>query len=494
VRAAWLAIALVACSNHHPAKKDSGPPGGDGSGAACTLDTQCTAVSGEKCCSGICTQTADCSFSVLGVTPAEGFVNGGAWVVVSGTGFTPDMKVFIGDGRAPVRVDSATTALIQTPPGPAGMTDVKIVSGMQTAALPGGFQYRTAGLETTWEQKPLQVVRGEDPAIAVLQDGRVLIAGGTTVPDSAANTLATAEIYDPATDMVMPAANSMSTVRWHDGAITLMSGKVLIVGGAQGQGDQTAADLFDPVSNTFTPTANKLNRPRIYVRSVLLPDGRVFISSENDATIELYDPKTDSFTLVDHTQPHVYGFAVRLRDGRVLLGGGDGGTRAAEVFDFDNSTITPATPMVQGRSMLTAHTLPSGQVLVIAGASMSAGGITDPLASMETFDPTTLAFTATGYSLTTPRTWHASALVRDGTVLVMGGYTVSGQCNSSVASVEQVDPAAGTVTAFPTLLNTNTEWTAAVLQDGSIVGVGGGACGTTMALPDIDFLKGAPIQ
>jgi hypothetical protein len=95
------------------------------------------------------------------------------------------------------------------------------------------------------------------------------------------------------------------------------------------------------------------------------------------------------------------------------------------------------------------------------------------------------------YQLMTPRTWHASALVRDGTILVMGGYTVHGQCNSSVASVEIIDPVAGSVLPFSSLPNTNTEWTAVTMLDGSVLGVGGGACGTSMALPDIDFLAGS---
>ena len=62
-----------------------------------------------------------------------------------------------------------------------------------------------------------------------------------------------------------------------------------------------------------------------------------------------------------------------------------------------------------------------------------------------------------------------------------------------MSSVETIDSAAGTVTAFPALPNTNTEWTAVTLLDGSVLGVGGGACGTTMALPDIDFLAGTPV-
>jgi hypothetical protein len=38
-----------------------------------------------------------------------------------------------------------------------------------------------------------------------------------------------------------------------------------------------------------------------------------------------------------------------------------------------------------------------------------------------------------------------------------------------------------------------TEWNAVTLLDGSIVAVGGGACGTTQALPEVYFLPGAPI-
>lgn len=506
-----LSVALLftgSCNgcDHAGGHDGGGGSGGDGGGVAdmavppgaCNVDQDCN-NSAQHCCSNVCVETASCALAVTQVTPAQGFQNGGEFVVLHGAGFAPGMKVFIEKGRAPVQVLDAQTARIQAPPGPVGMQDLAIDVGGNSAILHQGYSYRSAGLEMKWEQKPLVKVRGEDPGIAVMQDGRVLVAGGTTVPDDATMALATAEIYTRATDSVAAAANSMSTPRWQNSAVTLLSGKVLVVGGAGGvggtiNGDGQAADLFDPTTNMFAPTANKLNMPRIYTRAVLMVDGKVFISSANDASIEIYDPDTDKFTLVAHTQLHQYGFVVRLRDGRVLLGGGDGGTVAAELYDSDTGTFT-ATPtmMTQGRSMLTAHTLPDGRVFIIAGASMSAGAITDPLATIDIFDPVNGMFTAAPYTLTTPRCWHASALVRDGTILVMGGYTMHNACDSSVAGVETIDPVAGTVTAFPSLPNTNTEWTAVTLLDGSVLGVGGGACGTTMALPDIDFLAGAPI-
>lgn len=504
-----VALFSAACDGcHHKSGSGDGGGGGGadlGGGAsdlavapgACNVDGDC--MSAERCCSNVCVETSDCALAVTQVMPATGFQNGGEFITLKGAGFAAGMKVFIEKGRAPLLVLDPQTARIQAPPGPVGMQDVTITVAGASATLHNGYAYRSAGIETTWEQKPLTKVRGEDPGIAVMQDGRVLVAGGTTVPDDATMALATAEIYTRSTDMVTLAANTMSVPRWQDSAVTLLTGKVLVVGGACSfgkpcNGDTQVADLFDPTTNMFTPTANKLNMPRYYTHAVLMVDGRVFVSSANDASVEIYDPAADKFTLVSHTPLHQFGYVVRLRDGRVLLFGGDGGNQAAELFDSDSDTFTATGSMVQGRSMLTAHTLPDGRVLAIGGASISAGGINDPLASIDIFDPVNGMFTAAPYALTTPRCWQASALVRDGTILVMGGYTVSKMCSSSVATVEKIDPVAGTVTAFPSLPNTNTEWTAVTLLDGSIIGVGGGACGTSMALPDIDFLAGTPIQ
>jgi hypothetical protein len=456
---------------------------------------------GSLCCASACVETAACSFAVTSIKPATGWQNGGDWITVTGQGFTAGMKVFIGDGRAAVKVLDAKTARIKTPPGPLGASDVKVQLGSSTAVLHGAFQYSSAGLTTPWEQKKMPTVRGEDPGVAVMQDARVLITGGTTKPDSTADALSTALVYTRMTDTVTDVTSPMSTTRWQHSAVTLLDGRVLVVGGACyndlsncNGSDPTAADLFDPQSNMFTPTKSKLNIGRAYTRSVLLPDGRVLIASANDGSLEVYDPDQDAFTLVQNpvsAAPHLFGFMVLLRDGRAMVGGGDGGNTRVELFDPDTNMITATGALNQGRSMLTAHTLPDGRVLVIGGASQSAGGITDPLDSMEAWDPKTGTWTTLPYKLSIGRCWHASALVRDGSVLVMGGYTAHGDCNSLIDTVDQVDPVAGTVMPFATLPNKNTEWVAVTLLDGSVLGVGGGECGAAEALPDIDFLPGA---
>jgi N-acetylneuraminic acid mutarotase len=223
------------------------------------------------------------------------------------------------------------------------------------------------------------------------------------------------------------------------------------------------------------------------------------ITSDSSGTAEIYDPVADTFST--RTLPTVHYFGqriVRLRDGRIMIMGGDGcGTGTCTIaqndvaiYDPKTDKLTAAKPMNFGRTQFTAHVLPDGRVMVFGGASVSAGGVQNPMDSIEAYDPTNDTWTTQTYKLLVPRTWHASALVRDGTILVMGGYTQNGSCAPS-DKVDQVDPVAGTVVPFGTLPDPNTEWNAVTMLDGSVLGVGGGACGGN-ALPDLDFLPGAP--
>ena len=109
--------------------------------------------------------------------------------------------------------------------------------------------------------------------------------------------------------------------------------------------------------------------------------------------------------------------------------------------------------------------------------------------TIELWDPKTSTFAYAPYKLTKPRGWHGSALVRDGTILTLGGY--QNGCTPT-DTVDQIDPAKGVVTTFANLPHWNTELNAVTLLDGSILGVGGGECGASSAYPDLDFLPGAP--
>lgn len=468
--------------------------------------TACTP--GDLCCEGRCVKSASCAFAVLTVSPLRGNQSGGDYLTLKGSGFTPGMSLFIGDGRAPVLVIDAKTARAQTPPGTVGTYDITIANAQGSSTTRKAFDYIAGGVKLPWQKEPLQVVRAEIPGIAVMQDGRVLVAGGTTKPDFPDQGLNTAEIFTRGTgtnpNKVTPAKNAMSIKRWRNAAVTTLDGRVLVAGGSYCTMENCKlADLFDPATDTFAPAPTPMNEARggsVYssVRGVLMVDGRVMITSSDSMTSEIYDINANTFSTAPLVSIHRFGHQLlRLRDGRVMLLGGDGcgsgpcgasAQKEVEVFDIATNKWTAVAPLIVGRAMFTAHTLPDGRVMVFGGASISAGGVNAPLDSIEAFDPAQGVWTAMTYKLGVGRTWHASALVRDGTVLVMGGYTLQGSC-APTPTVDQVDPVKGTVVSFGMLPTPNTEWSAVTMLDGSVLGVGGGACGG-MALPDLDFLPG----
>src|SRR5207244_1652456 len=81
-------------------------------------------------------------------------------------------------------------------PGPAGLYDVKIMLGGLTATLKDGFRYDMGGLKPPWQTVKMAHRRGEHPGLAVTQEGPVLVAGGTTVPDDFSTGQTSAELFD----------------------------------------------------------------------------------------------------------------------------------------------------------------------------------------------------------------------------------------------------------------------------------------------------------
>ena len=512
----------AACSSSAVVKKMGSTGTGGGGGAGTSTGTgsgapdasACggqTCMSDELCCAGVCVETAACSFALTSVTPASAYQSGGDWLKLQGAGFAKGMRVFVvntdgrGDGRAPMRVVDAGTATVRAPPGPVGVHDVRVELGAAKATLRGALQYGAGGLMPPWEHVSMSTVRGEWPALAVLEDGRVLIAGGVTTPDQPSTGLGTVELFSrdaQGNGQAMLSQSTMSTVRWRAAAVPLLDGTVLVVGGAcwpDGSGltgDATAADLFDPTTGAITKTPQPLNKPRCDARAVLLPDGRVFVTSANDPTAEIYDPDAQSFSLVTPSSPHPDGLVVRLRDGRVLLAAGLVGsapTAAAEVFDPDADTFASTGALAVGRYFGAASTLPDGRVLALGGAQGNTGSWT-PLDSIELFDPAVGTWSLAPYKLSVPRYGLAGTLVRDGTVLAIAGYTTPNDCSKVSATVDVVDAVQGTVTDFGSALpEANAELNATTTLDGSIVVVGGGACGQSFAQPYIDFLAGEPV-
>src|SRR3954454_23896544 len=157
-------------------------------------------------------------------------------------------------------------------------------------------------------------------SVAMLGDGRVLMAGGreqSTQPDTAA-----AELYDPRTNSWTPAP-PMNEPRASATAVTLRDGRVLVVGGRD-QADYRSAELFNPATANWTRAASA-NAPHDASSAVVLGDGRVLfvgghVYDRQSGDAEIYDPAADRWS-VTAAMRHLGGAGqavAGLHDGRVL--------------------------------------------------------------------------------------------------------------------------------------------------------------------------------
>ncbi|MFL5731688.1 MAG: Kelch repeat-containing protein [Chloroflexia bacterium] len=277
---------------------------------------------------------------------------------------------------------------------------------------------------------------------------------------------------------------SMTLSRGAHTATLLQDGRVLLAGGQQ-RGDQltNTADLYDPATGKFTPTGS-MTVPRAYHSAALLPDGRVLImggsNADGNRSAELYDPATGKFTptgsmTVGRWEPFA---ATTLKNGKVLVTGGlsDGKmTAVAELYDPSTGSFSPTGSMNEGRVNNTATLLADGRVLVVGGGVAGVGSEPDRvLASAELYDPITGAFTRTG-NLLTARYKHGAALLRDGRVLIVAGSNER-QMAGLYTSVEIYEPATGKFTSAGNVAIPRFKLPAglASLPDGRVAIAGGG--------------------
>lgn len=162
-----------------------------------------------------------------------------------------------------------------------------------------------------------------------------------------------------------------------------------------------------------------------------------------------------------------------LANGQVLIAGGITGgfanyiTATAELYDPAAATWTRTGNLIQNRQLHTATLLHDGRVLIAGGGGLDANNDAFTLASAELYDATTGAFTGTG-ALTTARETHTATLLRDGRVLVAGGFN-----NIERASCEIYDPSTGVWSRTGDLNQPRYRATATLLRNGQVLVAGG---------------------
>lgn len=269
-------------------------------------------------------------------------------------------------------------------------------------------------------------------AAAVLSDGRLLFAGGKSLPPHNANR---AEVFNPRTGS-FDAIGELVHARYLHTATTMSNGDVLLVGGF-GQKASASAELFKSDNQAFYTTNGAPKIPRAGHTATLLSDGRVLIIGgwsnslgfytgiDASNTVEIYEPVAERFVSgASMSLPRAAHTATLLNDGRVLVTGGhfyDFSANSAEIYDpVKNRWQATKTRMKNGRGSHTATLLDDGKIFL-------AGGFDGPngLNSAEIFDPSNDAFIEVSRPMNHKRGEHQSLLLADGNIILFGGRQVN---------------------------------------------------------------------
>jgi N-acetylneuraminic acid mutarotase len=281
--------------------------------------------------------------------------------------------------------------------------------------IAGGFNDSLGSLDTAELFNPLSgtfTQLGQNMSMprelhtaTALADGKVLIVGGLDL--RVRHTLNSAEIYDPASRSFQFTDQTMATDRFGHAACLLTDGAVLIVGGTSvlfGKNGYAhvlaSAEVYDPATEHFSATKSDMTIGRDRPTANLLPDGRVLIAGgqgEDGKSInysEIYDPKTQTFSALAGSQitdrmAHSTG---ALPDGHLLLTGGwcataKSTTTNVEEFDPVSLTFKPDPPLPFSSHDAAQVVFPDGLVLVTGGKSVDTKNNSTSIAAGEIARP-----------------------------------------------------------------------------------------------------------
>jgi hypothetical protein len=321
---------------------------------------------------------------------------------------------------------------------------VLVAGGKGLSGITNRQSLRYNPAQDRFETDALLAVARQAHAAAILANGRVLVMGGfdLNVPGTDFDPVFTStEIYDPAT-RAFSAGPNMIFPRRHHVVTTLADGRLLITGGIQlrgsGFGASPNTELYNSITSQIT-AGQRMIEGRWMHTATLLTDGRVLIvgGRSNNCTVncpffalntaEIFDPATGLFTATSPLNIARFGHtATRLRDGRVLIVGGQTTDALAtdgvpvptvEMFDPVTGRFTVGGNLVLARSSHTATMLNNGKILIAGGFRVGSIIATE---RTEIFDP------ATGISVEGPpmdefHARHTATLLPTGEVLIISG-------------------------------------------------------------------------
>jgi hypothetical protein len=216
-----------------------------------------------------------------------------------------------------------------------------------------------------------------------MTNGHVLITGSEALDMTSHPYAITAELFDPSTGQFVPAADMTEPRGWHTATLLPSTGEVLIAGGEDPAAVNTGssmpkktAEIYNPQTGTFRKVKGQMAAGHSKHTATLLPNGKVLIAGGNGycKTAEIYDPATDGFTTVGNLSiGRLNHGAALLPDGRVLVAGGYeyGGVSSPceEVFNPSTNQFTPVPAIQKTVYGLTLSALPTGKVIAVGGCA-----------------------------------------------------------------------------------------------------------------------------
>lgn len=341
-------------------------------------------------------------------------------------------------------------------------TDVTLLSNLSVASAP----YRANA------RLPLAVPDdiGDRAALALayFSDTKMLQSLGRSLQFGKSDQRAT--VYVGLVNQLSAAPSQPMRSRWGMTATLLPNGKVLLAGGATGGTDQMpkatdALELYDPATGSFTLVDPSGFGARIYHTAVLDASGKVVFMGGLDENgqprhdVVAFDPATNTVAPLDPPLPSdVYGHVAALlttsSDANAILvaGGYVNGAPTADAFIYRPGSTPRMVAMPSAHAFAAATSLQNntGEILVTGGYDDT----NQPTAAATIYDPSTAKFVtptaAPGSSVTrtqmkTPRVGHVAVSIGLNQVVLIYG---GNDGTKTVAAPEVFVPNAGATGAF----------------------------------------------
>lgn len=227
----------------------------------------------------------------------------------------------------------------------------------------------------------------------LLEDGRVLVSGGTDVTKSGDVQFASSEIYDPVSGEWTITGDMLEVHSGHSSV--LVNGKVVIFG-------QTLAEMYDPGTGVWSSIGvPEVERSR-GTSAIILQNGKVMIAGGEwkqpgwqgqvhvMATIQTFDPSSNVFSATEMpsmTAPHIYQSTFIQDDGVLVVG-----TAGVEIYNPTTKLWTEVAQFTSDRGTdtngaPTGTKLDDGRILVIGGKMETDDGKFIGVATSEIYDP-----------------------------------------------------------------------------------------------------------